>query len=239
MITLEKLLQREGFGSRKDCRRLIAAGAVEVDGSPCVDSAAEFSGDGTRLRIDGEAWECRSLAVLMLNKPIGYECSRSPTHHRAVLDLLPAQLARRGVQPVGRLDAETSGLLILTDDGVLNHRLTSPKHGVAKRYRVVLKHAVGDDWIARLTAGVVLRDSPAPAMASEVVQLADNEILMTIHEGRYHQVRRMIAASSNRVDALSRVAVGALELPADLAPGQWRWLAAAEIALLEGQAPAA
>lgn len=233
MIALERLLQREGFGSRKECRRLVGAGLVAVDGRPSDDPELGCAGDGTRLCVAGLDWVCRDSVVLMLNKPPGYECSRTPTCHPSVLELLPPHLVRRGVQPVGRLDADTSGLLILTGDGALNHRLASPRHGVAKRYRVTLKHAIDTERLARLRDGVVLRDSSVAVSASDVVQTAPTEVLLTIHEGRYHQVKRMIAAVANRVEALQRVAVGGLELPDDLRCGEWRLLGAGELKKLE------
>lgn len=232
MIALDKLLQREGFGSRRDCRRLVNAGLVAVDGAACDDPDAAFAGDGLAVRVDGVDWICREHAVLMLNKPTGFECSRSPTHHPSVLSLLPPQLARRGVQPVGRLDADTAGLLILTDDGALNHRLTSPKHGVAKRYAVTLKHDIDAALPERLMAGVVLRDAPEPVAAGAVVIESARRLLLTIQEGRYHQVKRMVAAAGNRVEALERLAVGALYLPEDLPTGEWRWLTEGELAQL-------
>ena len=238
MIPLDKLLQREGFGSRRDCRRLVNAGFVAVDGVACDDPDASFASDGVAVRVDGVDWVCREHAVLMLNKPTGFECSRSPTHHPSVLSLLPPQLARRGVQPVGRLDADTAGLLILTDDGALNHRLTSPKHGVPKRYAVTLKHDADAELPVRLSAGLVLRDSPEAVSADEVVVESPRRLLLTIQEGRYHQVKRMIAAAGNRVEGLERLAVGGLALPDDLPVGDWRWLTGEELARLAKASPA-
>lgn len=236
MIALDRLLQREGFGSRRDCRRLVNAGLVAVEGTACDNPDAPFASDGVAVRVDGVDWVCREHAVLMLNKPTGFECSRSPTHHPSVLTLLPPQLARRGLQPVGRLDADTAGLLIVTDDGALNHRLTSPRHGAAKRYAVTLKHDADADLGERLMAGVVLRDSPAAVAASEVAIESPRRLLLTIQEGRYHQVKRMIAAAGNRVEALERLAVGGLSLPGDLPRGQWRWLTEGEMAQLTAPA---
>lgn len=232
MIALERLLQREGFGSRKECRRLVRDGLVVSDGQVCDDPEQLCAGEGTRLRVDGIDWVCRDRVVLMLHKPTGYECSRTPTHHPGVLSLLPSQFAARGVQPVGRLDAETSGLLILTDEGALNHALTAPRRKVAKRYRVTLKHPAGSDFAATLLRGVVLRDDPAPVAALSAVALDALTVDLTVDEGRYHLVRRMVAAAGNRVDALQRVAIGGLELPADLPPCSWRPLDAGQIALL-------
>lgn len=236
MTTLDRLLQREGFGSRKDCRRLVKTGLVAVEGVACDDPDRVFADDGVAVRVDGIDWVCRQQAVLMLNKPTGCECSRSPTHYPSVLGFLPPQLLRRGVQPVGRLDADTAGLLILTDDGALNHRLTSPKHGVAKRYAVTLKHDAEPGLPERLSAGVILRDSPEPVAADSVVIESPRRLLLTIQEGRYHQVRRMLAAAGNRVEFLERIAVGGLALPADLPVGDWRWLTREELARLAAPA---
>ncbi len=160
---------------------------------------------------------------MLLHKPLGYECSTKPRHHPSVLALLPAPLRERGVQPVGRLDADTTGLLLLTDDGTLIHRLTSPKHHVAKVYEVTCKHDLAPDTVARLLAGVVLDDDPRPVRASACEAVSERQLRLTLTEGRYHQVKRMVAAAGNRVQALHRSAFGAWTLPADLAPGAWRW----------------
>lgn len=234
MIALGRLLQREGFGSRRECRRLIESGRVWVEGIECSDPEMSLPTDGSRLQVDGVDWVSRTRAFLMLNKPADCECSRSPTHYPSVISLLPPQLARRGVQPVGRLDADTTGLLLLTDDGALNHRLTSPKHEVAKRYAITLKHDATPGLATQLVAGVVLRDAPAAVAATDVVLEAPRRLVMTIHEGRYHQVKRMVAAAGNRVEQLQRIAFGPLQLPDDLPPGAWRWLTDDESSALGG-----
>ena len=135
-----------------------------------------------------------------------------------------APLRARGVQPVGRLDQDTTGLLLLTDDGALNHRLSSPRHAVPKTYLATLKHAAEGTLCERLLGGVQLHDEPAPIAALRCELLADTTLRIVICEGKYHQVKRMVAAAGNRVEALHREAVGDLVLPPDLAPGQWRWL---------------
>jgi 16S rRNA pseudouridine516 synthase len=160
----------------------------------------------------------------MLHKPAGYECSTKPRHHPSVLALLPAPLRERGVQEVGRLDDDTTGLLLLTDDGTLIHRLTSPKHHVAKVYDVTCKHALAADTVARLLAGVVLDDDPQPVRAVACEVAGERQLRLTLTEGRYHQVKRMVAAIGNRVEALHRSAFGDWALPAELASGQWRWV---------------
>jgi 16S rRNA pseudouridine516 synthase len=141
-----------------------------------------------------------------------------------VLTLLPAPLRARDVQPVGRLDADTTGLLLLSDDGALIHRLTSPKWHVPKLYRVDCAEAVTPAQVAALLAGVVLHDDPAPVRASACVASGERQLMLTLTQGKYHQVKRMVAAVGNAVLALHRSRIGALALPDDLAPGQWAWV---------------
>jgi 16S rRNA pseudouridine516 synthase len=172
-----------------------------------------------------------------LHKPAGYECSTRPGRWPGVLSLLPPPLRRRGVQPVGRLDVDTTGLLLLTDDGALLHRLTSPRHHVAKVYEVRTRHPVDDPQLQRLREGVVLRDDPQPVRAAAVSRTGEHALSLTLSEGRYHQVKRMVAAVGNRVEALHRSAFGGWTLPQALAPGQWCWLDATAPGLAEA-APA-
>ncbi|MEW5769206.1 MAG: 16S rRNA pseudouridine(516) synthase [Pseudomonadota bacterium] len=228
-MQLERILQSQGFGTRKACRALIRHGAVEVAGRPCDDPFAEFDPEGLAFRVAGADWRYRPKAYLMLNKPSGYECSRSPRHHPGVLSLLPAPLLQRGVQPVGRLDEDTTGLLLLSDDGEFIHRLISPKHKVPKVYEVATKHEIDDAQLAALRGGVQLHDSPEPVAALACEAIGAHSLSLTLGEGRYHQVKRMVAAAGNRVVALRRVRVGGLALPADLAEGEWRWLEAADL----------
>ena len=150
--------------------------------------------------------------------------SQKPKHHPSVLSLLPAPLRTRGVQPVGRLDEDTTGLLLLTDDGKFIHRMSSPRHHVPKVYEVTVKHPLDGQQVSRLLAGVVLDDDPKPVAAAACEAVGPTHLRLTLTEGKYHQVKRMVAAAGNRVEALHRSAFGALVLPADLAPGQWRWV---------------
>lgn len=236
---LERLLRSQGFGSRKDCRTLIRQGVVRVHGEVCDDPYAEFftldpdSGEAFRFAVEDADWTWCAHAVVVLNKPTGYECSQKPIHHPSVMTLLPAPLRTRDVQPIGRLDEDTTGLLILTDDGQLNHRLSSPKRRHPKVYHVTCKHPVDDTQIAALCAGVQLHDEPAPIAAAAATLLPDGRLELTLREGKYHQVKRMVAAAGNRVESLQRVAIGHFWLPPELAPGQWRFLSADEIAALE------
>ena len=228
-MKLEQILFTQGFGTRRVCAGLVASGAVRIGGQVVDDPGAEIATDGLVFEVDGREWPFRVPAVVMLHKPAGHECSQKPRHHPSVMSLLPAPLRQRGVQPVGRLDEDTTGLLLLTDDGTLIHRLTSPKRHVRKVYEVGTKHPVDDALVARLLAGVVLDDDPQPVRALEAEVTGANALRLVLDEGRYHQVKRMVAAAGNRVETLHRSAFGALTLPADLAPGRWTWVDPAAI----------
>jgi 16S rRNA pseudouridine516 synthase len=158
-----------------------------------------------------------------MNKPAGYECSQKPRHHASVYSLLPAPLRQRGVQAIGRLDEDTTGVLLFTDDGTLVHRLTSPKHHVAKVYEVTCKHAVDAEQVERLRAGVLLHDDNETVRAAACEATGEHTLRLTLIEGKYHQVKRMIAAVGNRVEALERSAFGSVRIDG-LAAGAWRWL---------------
>ena len=221
---IAQILFGQGFGSRRVCAGLVQMGQVQVAGRLVDDPNAEFEAEGLTLCVQGLHWTCHVKALLMLHKPAGYECSQKPRHHPSVMSLLPAPLRTRGVQPVGRLDEDTTGLLLFTDDGALIHRLTSPKHHVAKIYEIGTKHPVDDSQLARLLAGVVLDDNPTPVRAAAAVRSSDCTLSLTLTEGKYHQVKRMLAAVGNRVATLHRSTFGPWSLPAGLAPGQWCWL---------------
>lgn len=230
---LERILQGQGVASRKECRALIRDGRVTVNGVACDDPYADFAAEPSLVyAVDGFTLPWLAYATLVLHKPAGYECSRKPTHHPDITGLLPPPLRARGVQPVGRLDHDTTGLLILTDDGQLNHRLSSPKHHTPKVYEARCARPVDATQIAALLAGVLLHDEPLPIAAAEAVAIGPETVRLTLVEGKYHQVKRMLAAVGNHVEALCRVRIGGFALPAELAPGQWRFLDAAEIASL-------
>jgi 16S rRNA pseudouridine516 synthase len=223
-MQLGQILFSQGFGTRRECAQLIAGGHVAVAGRTLTDAAEELPIDGLVMQVDGEPWPVHERAVILLHKPAGYECSRRPGRWPSVLSLLPPPLRQRGVQPVGRLDADTTGVLLLTDDGALLHRLTSPRYHVRKVYEVTARHAVHDEQIERLLQGVVLDDTPLPVRAAACERTGTHAVRLTLTEGKYHQVKRMVAAAGNRVHALHRSAFGGVRLPADLAPGQWRWI---------------
>ena len=228
-MQLCRVLQSQGFGSRKACRELVRAGRVAVDGRARLNPDEDLPAGGLVLHVDNEAWTYREKAYLVLNKPAGYECSRQPRDHPSVFALLPVPLVARGVQCVGRLDQDTTGLLLLSDDGDFIHHHTSPRRAVGKTYRVTCKHPVEDGMLEKLRDGVLLHDETAHLAARHCVRTGERELEMTIAEGKYHQVKRMVAAAGNRVEALHRSTVGRYELPPDLEPGSWAWLEAADL----------
>ncbi len=191
---------------------------------PCDDPFAEFSTDQMQFSVDGESWNFHEKAYLMLHKPAGYECSQKTIHHPSVYTLLPAPLRGRGVQAIGRLDEDTTGLLLFSDDGQFIHRMGSPKWKVTKLYEVTTKHPVDEKQITELMQGVQLHDEPNPIAALDCAVVGAHLLHLTLGEGKYHQVKRMVAAAGNRVISLRRIAIGGLALPEDLAAGEWRWL---------------
>ena len=232
-MQLERILHSQGFGSRKACRVLVRHHEVTVNGAPCDDPFAEFEPAGLQFTVRGEPWQYREHAYLMLHKPAHYECSQKPQHHPSIYGLLPAPLRERGVQCIGRLDEDTTGLILLSDDGQFIHRMSSPKWKVPKVYEVTLKHAADAALVEKLLAGVQLVDEPAP-IAALACSRADAHVLhLTLAEGKYHQVKRMLAAAGNRVEALQRIRIGELALHGDLAPGMWRWLDEDALAALQ------
>jgi 16S rRNA pseudouridine516 synthase len=237
-MQLQNILYSQGFGTRRVCAGLVQQGFVTVAGVPCLDAAMEFVADGLRFTVQGVDWEYHEKAYLMLHKPAGYECSQKPSTYPSIYTLLAAPIRQRGggaaagVQAVGRLDQDTTGLLLMSDDGKFIHRMSSPKHHVPKVYEVTAKHPVDDQQIEKLLSGVVLDDDPQPVRAAACTKTGERQLSLTLTEGKYHQVKRMIAAVGNRVEdagGLHRSRIGDLALPADLLPGQWRWLTAQDL----------
>ena len=251
-MQLQEILYSQGFGTRRVCAGLIQQGLVQVYGAGvsegegaapavCKEASAEFDAPGLRFRVQGVDWPYFEKAYVLLNKPAGTECSQKPSTYPSIYTLLPSPLRLRpqkaavqGVQAVGRLDQDTTGMLLLTDDGKFIHRMSSPRHHVPKVYEVTVKHPLDARQVELLLSGVVLDDDPKPVRAAACEAVSEFHLRLTLTEGKYHQVKRMVAAVSNRVEALSRSQIGGLALPADLAPGQWRWLDAADLARVSG-----
>jgi 16S rRNA pseudouridine516 synthase len=237
-MQIQQLLFSQGFGTRRVCAGLVQQGLVEVAGRLIDDPGLELDPEGLVFRVQGVDWLYQERAYLMLHKPAGFECSHKAGAWPSVYTLLPAPLRERGgsaaagVQAVGRLDQDTTGLLLLSDDGRFIHKLTSPKHHVPKVYEITLRHALVQKQIDALLAGVVLDDDPKPVRAAACLASGPCALSLTLTEGKYHQVKRMIAAVGNRVEQLHRSRIGDLPLPSDLAPGQWRWLTADQLQAL-------
>ena len=239
-MKLQQILYSQGFGTRRECAALIERGAVAVDGTVQRCAEAEIVVDFLTLTVNDVPWPFYAQAYLMLNKPAGFECSHRPTAWPSVYELLPMPLLTRpakssvnGVQAVGRLDQDTTGLLIFSDDGQFIHRMASPKHHVPKVYVVTTVQAVDDAAIGVLLCGVVLNDDPEPVAALACVRVTERVIKLTLTEGKYHQVKRMLAAVGHRVEALHREQMGGLALDADLREGQWRWLTDNDVELIK------
>jgi 16S rRNA pseudouridine516 synthase len=243
-MQLQDLLFSQGFGTRRVCCGLVQQGYVGLGESqaPCLDPIQDVEPEGLVYWVQGQRWEFHPLAYLMLNKPAGYECSQKPSTWPSIYTLLPAPLRQRpngaasGVQAVGRLDQDTTGLLLLSDDGKFIHRMSSPRHHVPKTYEVTCKHPVTSQQVDKLLAGVVLEDDPNPVCAAACEAVGELGLRLVLTEGKYHQVKRMVAAVSNRVEALHRSRIGSVELPTDLAPGEWRWLTAHQVQSLTSKA---
>lgn len=221
---VQQILFSQGFGTRHECTGMVVNGQVSLAGRVLDDPFEDLDTDGLVLHVNGEAWPYAEKAVVLLHKPTGYECSMKPKHHPSVLSLLPGPLRVRGIQPVGRLDEDTTGLLLLTDDGALIHKWTHPKRKLPKVYDVTLKHPMDEAARQKLLAGVVLDDDPVPVVASAAELLTPTLLRLTITSGRYHQVKRMVAAVSNRCEGLHRSGFGQLSVPPDLKPGGWVWV---------------
>ena len=232
-LALEKILQSQGYGSRKWCRERREGGDFRVDGQVFTDPKFQIDPSAHAFTVYEETFHYHEHVYLVLNKPSGYECSRSPTRHPGVLVLLSDAMRRREVQPVGRLDHDTTGLLLLSDDGGFIHRQSSPKYHVPKTYWAHTSEIVSEGDAEQLKQGVRLNDEPQPIAALSSKVIAPQTLEIVLSEGKYHQVKRMIAAIGHHCARLERVAIGKLTLSSLTLPeGSWRHLSEEERALL-------
>ena len=232
-LSLDRILQSQGFGTRKYCRALIEDGDVSIGGEVQDNYKATIETEGLVLEVFGEEWVYREHLYIALYKPSDYECSRKPSHHPGVLTLLPEQVTWREVQPVGRLDHETTCMLLMSDDGPFIHAQSSPKRHVPKVYQATTAEPVTDELVAQLLAGVQLHDEPAPLAAVTCIKRGENQLEIVLEQGKYHQVKRMLAAAGNHCTALHRSAIGKLELASlGLQEGEWCYLTPEQLALL-------
>ncbi len=243
-LILTDLLYSQGFGTRRICMGLVQQGLVKIDtGNGLVsvhetDTVVEAFG-GMTFMVQGVLWQYHAKAYVLLHKPAGTECSHKPSAWPSVYSLLPTPLRQRpaktslqGVQAVGRLDQDTTGMLLLSDDGQFIHRLSSPKHHVPKVYELSTEDTLDATVAEKLLQGVVLNDDPKPVKAAACVLTGSHSMALTLTEGKYHQVKRMLAATGHKVVRLHRSRVGDMVLDDTLAPGQWRWLTGSELQAL-------
>lgn len=232
---VDQLLSSMGYGSRKDMARMAKAGGISLDGGDLLDVSQRIAITPDlprRMQIDGAALDPVAGLVILLHKPLGMTCSHKE-QGPLVYDILPDRWRRRdpAISTIGRLDKQTSGLLLLSDDGALLHRVISPKRHVKKTYRAKLDRPLSGQEAALFAAGeLLLEGEDKPLAPAKLEVISDTEALLHVTEGRYHQVRRMFAATGNHVVSLHREALGGLALPETLAPGQWKLLDAEEIA---------
>jgi 16S rRNA pseudouridine516 synthase len=234
---VDKLLSSMGYGSRKEMARMAMAGGISLDAAALLDVSKRIPVTPDlpiRMTIDGEPLDPVAGLVILLNKPLGMTCSHKESG-KLVYDILPARWRRRdpAISTIGRLDKQTSGLLLLTDDGDLLHRIISPKRHVRKTYRAKLARPLNGSEAALFASGdLMLEGEDKPLAPAELNVVSQTEALISVTEGRYHQVRRMFAATGNHVEELHRERLGGLSLPDGMAPGQWKLLNEDEIALI-------
>ena len=245
---LDKVLANEGFGTRKEVKRIIHSGAVVVNGESILQESAHVNVYKDEIVVEGKKLETKRNYHFMMNKAAGYVCSTKSDSHKIVYDLLSDEDARRfvatgSISMVGRLDADTEGLLILTTDGNLNHRLTSPKYNIPKKYQVTLRDSVDgktqEDYTARVAAGIhIAAEGKAPEADCRpaAVEWKDKETcFITVTEGMFHEVKRIFAALGNEVIHLKRVQINGLVLDPSLASGEYRELTEEELSVLDVQ----
>lgn len=234
-VRLDRLLANMGYGSRREVGQMARRGLILLDGAPVKSAEAKIAPTPdltTRMTVAGRPLDPPPGLAILLNKPLGATCSHKEAG-TLVYDLLPSRWKARDpvISTVGRLDKDTSGLLVLTDDGDLLHRIISPRRHVAKRYVATLARPLKGHEGERFASGELMLEGEEKPLAPAMLEpLSERVARLTITEGRYHQVRRMFAAVGNHVEALHRDRVGGLELPEDLAPGAWRLMSEADIA---------
>ena len=235
MDRLDKLLAATGRWSRREVKGLVKAGRVLVDGVPAAAPEQKLDPDRSRVLVDGEEAVFREFTYVMLNKPAGVLSATEDARQETVLDLLPPELRRRGLFPVGRLDKDSGGLLLLTNDGDLAHRLLSPKYHVDKVYYIRTDAPLTEEDRAAFAGGVLLADGTECLPAGLELLGDGREALVTLHEGKFHQIKRMIASRGAAVCRLKRLSMGTLVLDEGLRPGGFRLLNEEEVMKIGGK----
>lgn len=227
-MRLDRLLSEMGLASRSELRQIIRAGRVTVDGVPVTAPEKRVDAETSEIRLDGEALRWQRFRYFMMDKPEGLLSVTEDRRQETVTDLLPPELKRLGLFPVGRLDKDTSGLLLLTNDGDFAHRVISPKSGVEKRYRAEVEGVPDEDDVRAFAEGILLADGTR-CLPAKLEITGESVCFVTVMEGKYHQVKRMLAARGKPVVKLRRLSVGALELGESLTPGGFRELTAEDL----------
>lgn len=230
-LTLERLLASMGYGSRKESRALVRMGLVELDGNVLEDPFMEFAERPESITVNGEEVSTVDKLYVMMHKPLDVECSHNARDHQSVFSLLPDRFTAMGIQTVGRLDADSEGLLLLSNQGDFIHKVESPKKGLLKRYRVTLAREFTEAQKQQLLKGVMLKGERREVLAREI-EVEGDSVIVAIGEGLYHQVRRMFAAVGNHVETLERISIGPVQLDASLGRGGWRFLTDEEVSSL-------
>ena len=228
MERLDKIIANRGIASRREVKELVRQGRVIVDGRLASSPEEKVDADAACLLVDGQSLDCRRYTYLMLHKPAGVLSARVDGRQQTVLDLLPGELRRRSLSPVGRLDKDTEGLLLLTNDGALAHRLLAPRSHVDKVYYARVEGALEPADAAAFAAGMTLGDG-LECLPAGLEILSPGECLVTLREGKFHQVKRMLAARGKPVLYLKRVRMGNLPLDPALEPGTYRYLTEDEV----------
>lgn len=224
-MRLDQFLSARTMYSRRELRNMIAKGAVTVDGTAVKRGEYAVNAEENVICLNGKHVSGDQFLYVLLNKPKGYVSSADEAGQHSVLELVPPEMCRKDLRPVGRLDKDSTGMLLLTDDGQLAHQVIAARSHVAKYYRITLARPWEAEYAERIADGIVLADGAKcrPAQASQIAG-TQRDVLICLHEGKYHQVRRMFAALGNHVSELERVALGGLRLPADLPLGSCQTL---------------
>lgn len=230
--TIEARLFQLGLGSRKECRNLVRDKMISLDGVVPDDAYAPFPADVKVLEVNGEVIPQDREIYAVLHKPEGYECSHSPQNYPSVYELLPARWSNMEVQSAGRLDVDTTGVLVFSNVGTFIHHLESPRKEICKTYDILPEIPLDKTQFGSLRGGVNLRGEKGVFKPASIEQLENGWIRMQIKEGKYHQVKRMLAAVKGRVHQLRRIAIGDLQLDETLESGTWRYLTPADFIAL-------
>ena len=232
---LDKVLSNFGFGTRSEIRQLVKNGIVKVDGVAVKDSGMQVNSESCVIDVEGEILNYREFIYIMMNKPAGVISATEDNKQRTVLDILPEEFKCFELFPAGRLDIDTEGLLLLTNDGKLAHELLSPRKHVPKRYYALVDGIVGEDVTKSFKEGVTLDDGYKTMPAELFILKAGqrSEIELVLHEGKFHQVKRMFEAVDRKVLYLKRIRMGGLELDPELAEGECRELTVEEVRMLK------